>query len=110
MENLKSEEWQIGFEALNKLRRIIENHSELITSQHTHSIVQDILKLVESARSSLSKNAMITLNELTNKVRRMLDADLDFIFGKLIKKAADTNSFITEEVKKAFVSLAENCG
>lgn len=62
MEQLKSEEWQVSFEALNKLRRIIENHAELIVSPFIHSIVQDTLKLVESARSSLSKNAMITLN------------------------------------------------
>lgn len=62
LEQLKSEEWQVGFEALNRLRRIIENHSELIVPPYVHAIVQDILKLVESARSSLSKNAMITLN------------------------------------------------
>ena len=46
MEQVKSDEWQVSFEALNKLRRIIENHSELITSQHTHGLMQDILKLV----------------------------------------------------------------
>ena len=67
----------------------------MIVNPHIHGIVQDVLKLVESARSSLSKNAMITLNELTNKVKRLLDPEVDFIFGKLVKKTADTNSFIT---------------
>lgn len=52
---------------------------------------------------------MITLNELTIKMKRLLDPELDYVFGKLIKKAADTNSFITEEVKKALVALAQHC-
>lgn len=38
-----------------------------------------------------------------------MDPEADFIFGKLIKKTADTNSFITEEVRKALLSLCLNC-
>lgn len=33
---------------------------------------------------------------MTNKLKRVLDSEVDFIFGKLIRKTADTNSFITE--------------
>ena len=38
---------------------------------------------------------------MSNKLKRVLDTQLDMIFNKLIKKTLDTNSFISEEVKKA---------
>ncbi len=63
---------------------------------------------MESLRSSLSKNAVLTLNEMSNKLRRVLDTELDMIFNKLIKKTLDANSFISEEVKKALVSICSN--
>ncbi len=67
------------------------------------------MKLVESLRSNLSKNAVITLNEMSNKVKRMLDPELDSIFAKLIKKTLDANSFISEEVRKSLISICSNC-
>ena len=66
------------------------------------------MKLVGSLRSSLSKNAVMTLNDLSNCVKRTLDTDLDLVFNKLIKKTLDANSFISEEVKKALVSICSN--
>ena len=39
----------------------------------------------------------------------MLDSDLDAVFTKLIKKTLDTNSFISEEVKKTLISICANC-
>jgi hypothetical protein len=59
---IKSEEWQISSEALLKLRRIIENHSEILNHSNLRQIMPEILRLVESMRSNLSKNAAITLN------------------------------------------------
>lgn len=54
------------------------------------------MRLAESLRSSLSKNAVITLNEMSNKMKRVLDTELDLVFSKLIKKTLDANSFISE--------------
>lgn len=39
----------------------------------------------------------------------MLDPDLDAIFSKLIKKTLDTNSFLSEEVRKALISTCSSC-
>lgn len=39
----------------------------------------------------------------------MLDSDLDSIFSKLIKKTLDTNSFISEQVHRALISVCSNC-
>ena len=43
------------------------------------------------------------------KTKKMLDHELDSIFTKLIKKTLDTNSFISEEVRKTLISICSNC-
>jgi hypothetical protein len=54
------------------------------------------LKLVESLRSSLAKNGMITLAEMCEAFKKNMDPFLDAIFVKLIKKAQDANTFIID--------------
>jgi hypothetical protein len=58
--------------------------------------IPDLMKVAESLRSTLSKNALVVLNELSAKVKKLLDTEFDLIFSKLIKKSLDTNSFISE--------------
>ncbi len=54
-----------------------------------------MLKAVENLRSSVSKNAMISVQEMSQKLRHLMDPDLEIIFTKLIKKGMDANSFIS---------------
>jgi hypothetical protein len=59
------------------MRRIVENHEEVVAtagSSNIHSLVFELLKMVESLRSSVSKNAMIALGEMIVKMRRSLDS------------------------------------
>lgn len=51
--------------------------------------------MVESLRSSVSKNALLALNDLIKLFQKQIDTDLDLVFDKVIKKAADTNVFIS---------------
>ena len=39
----------------------------------------------------------------------MLDPELEGIFSRLIRKTLDTNSFISEEVRKTLILLSTNC-
>jgi len=41
-------------------------------------------------------------------MKNNLDSELDMIFTKLVRKTLDTNSFISEEVKKALISVCSN--
>ena len=72
-------------------------------------IMPEVLKLVESLRSSLAKNAMITLAEMCEALKKSMDPFLENIFVKLFKKAQDTNTFIIEEVNKCIRSLCSYC-
>lgn len=65
MSNLpKDNDWNKQFESLDYLRRIIKNHDDFysVIVQNLAGIMPEVLKLVESLRSSVAKNAMITLS------------------------------------------------
>jgi hypothetical protein len=68
-----------------------------------------VIKLIESLRSGVSKNALITLSEASNVFKRELDPELEAGIQKLIKKSIDSNSFISDEVRKLMVQLLSNC-
>ena len=110
--DFKSDDWKRQFEASNIFRRFLQFHSSFLTTSvsfNLHTTTQDILRMVESLRSNLAKNALITLTEMCIALKRQLDAEAEMIIAKLIKKGSDANSFISEEVRKAFVAVSQNC-
>lgn len=96
---------------MNDFRRIMKHHSNSLPAlgYGIPTLTQEILKLIESLRSSLAKNAMMTLTEMCQELKKQLDPELETILSKLIKKGADTNTFISEEVKKALIAICQNC-
>lgn len=73
----KDPDWHNQFDAINTMRRIIENHEEVVAgagSSSIHMLILELLRMVESLRSSVSKNAMIALGEMIVKLRRSLDS------------------------------------
>lgn len=68
-----------------------------------------IIKIADSLRSSLSKIALITLNDMFTFLKRCMEPYLENIMKILLKKGADTNSFISEEADKALVSMCNSC-
>lgn len=57
------------------LRRIIKNHQDFYPTvvQNLPAIMPEVLKLVESLRSSVSKNAMIALAEMCEALKKNMD-------------------------------------
>ena len=54
----------------------------------------------------MSKNAIITLIELCEKLKKGgLDNECDIIITKLLKKGTDSNTFISEEVKNSIILI-----
>jgi hypothetical protein len=60
--DIKSDDWQTANDSLIKLRRIILYHSDFLNVVMVKPLAGDIMRHVESLRSSLSKNAVITIN------------------------------------------------
>ena len=69
-------------------------------------ITLDLLALIESLRSSVSKNALICLNEFTIALGKQVDPEMEVILEKLVKKSGDTNVFISSEVQKCLKNLS----
>lgn len=87
-------------------------HSSYVFMNHVglHDLIMSILKLAESLRSSLSKNALICFSEMFEALGRLLDGELDSITPVLLKRAADTNVFIAEQGIKAVNSMCTYSG
>lgn len=93
----KDGDWALQFEGLNSIRKVIKHHKTEYLSlvENLPAIMPEVLKLVESLRSSLAKNAMITLSEMCESLKKEMDPYLESIFLKLFKKGCDANSFIS---------------
>jgi hypothetical protein len=74
-----------------------------------HSLITAILKIADSLRSSLAKIALMTINDMFVFLKRCVEPDLDPIIKLLLKKAYDTNIFISEEAEKSLSAMANNC-
>lgn len=62
----KDNDWSKQFESLDSLRKLLKNHEEIYPQlyQNLPMIMPELLKLVDSLRSTLAKNGMITLSEM----------------------------------------------
>lgn len=71
--------------------------------------MQEILRLIESLRSGLAKNAMLALTEICQELKKAVDPEVDQIILKLLKKGMDANAFISKEVRECLQQVCLNC-
>lgn len=67
-----------------------------------------MIAMIENLRSSVSKNGLLGLYEFIQLMGKQIDAEVDILFEKLIKRSADTNAFISSEVQRCLNVLATN--
>lgn len=65
--------------------------------------------LVENLRSSVSKNALVTVSELCEGFKKSMDSFIDSLLGALLRKGMDANVFILQSVRMAFECVSRNC-
>jgi len=102
-----SDDWSLQFGAIDDARRLARFAPRvLVSSGQTRKLVGSIASLVESLRSSLAKNALRCMGELFAALGKKMDQCLDAFLPVVLKRAADTNVFISEE---AGATLREIC-
>lgn len=110
LENSKAQDWSSNFDTLNMIRRLLRHHPGVFLAQSSlHTITLNVIRMADSLRSSLAKNALLTLSEMSQSLKRALDMEMDVLSALLLRKCADTNVFISEEAAKALISLCSNC-
>lgn len=68
----------------------------------------NVLTLAESLRSGVAKNALICLQDLFGAFKRQLDSTLENVIPVVLKKAADTNIFLSSEAEKTLEIVCRN--
>ena len=65
-------------------------------SSMTAQIFKDIVKAVDSLRSQVAKQACLTLSTMFSELSpRDVDSHIETVMPTLLKRAADTNQFIS---------------
>ena len=62
-------------------------------------MIKQLTKLADSLRSSLAKQALMTVRDMFTFLKRCMEGYLDPLIRILLKKASDTNTFIAEEAE-----------
>lgn len=109
MSELTSDSWEAQFEACNTIRRLALHHPSKL-APHLGTASHALLKLMDSLRSSVSRVALMTVTDLLKGLGRGMDSEIELIAPMLMKKAADTNTFLCEEATKALTAMIQNCG
>mmetsp|Transcript_34183 Transcript_34183/g.59789 ORF Transcript_34183/g.59789 Transcript_34183/m.59789 type:complete len:1228 (+) Transcript_34183:443-4126(+) len=105
---MRSDNWAESFEGLNMVRRLLRHHIDVLDGPAIlHTLNMETVRLADSLRSSLSKNALIVMGEIMAYLQP--EADLEILVQCLLRKSIDTNVFIAEEAAKALVSMSDYC-
>ena len=71
---------------------------------------KELVKPVDSLRSQVSKNACLALQALFQAVEtRIADQQMDNVLPILLKRAADTNYFISESAEATIQVIVQKC-
>ena len=100
IENLKSDDWHKVFDSLNIVKRIAMFHKELLANSNgimTKECIKLVVKQNDNLRSQVAKNSCMTLQVIFSELpSKDLDPHLDLVLASLLKKATDTNHFVSE--------------
>jgi hypothetical protein len=93
------------------MKRIILFHKDLLgQGSALKETIKLIVKQTDNLRSQVSKNACMTLQIMFQELpTRDLDPSVDLVIGTLIKKATDTNQFVSEQAEKALIMVCHAC-
>ena len=100
--------WEKQFKSLDLFRKAVFYNADLVVadSKYFNSLLEETLKMLDSIRSLLIKNALLTLIEIFQLEGLVSFANYtEEILDKLIKKLSDKNSFISKESDKALKTL-----
>jgi hypothetical protein len=104
-------DWLVQFDTCNLVRRLCAHHIAVITNTPAllHGFVSDLLKLIDSLRSSLSKNALLVFADLFTYCKRALEPDLEYIVPLLLRKSTESGSFLGPHAADVLKKMCENC-
>lgn len=94
--------WEKQFKCLDNLRKVVHYHAEILKNDHYYFslLFDEAINLVSSIRSSLARNALVTLSEIFEAAPVNLSQKYEITLKILLKKLQDKNDFIVQESRK----------
>ena len=80
-----TDEWPEIFHTLNSVRRLSIHHGSLIEG-HLHTIIRSVIKAADNLRSAVSKNAILTLQDMWIGMKKAMDPELAGVTPMLLKR------------------------
>ncbi|XP_059915960.1 TOG array regulator of axonemal microtubules protein 1-like [Gadus macrocephalus] len=123
---ISSENWEEKMEGLTVLRSLAQNHVDTLLPR-LRDVCLDLVQEsacclprvclspcvsgspVKNLRSGVSRVAVCTLGVLFCHLQRAMDKEVDTTARALLHKAAESNSFIREEVDAALGHMVRHC-
>ncbi|GLD99452.1 hypothetical protein PINS_up008171 [Pythium insidiosum] len=106
--SVAEEDWERAVEALTMARRLARHHSAVLQS-HIVALVPEILAHVPSLRSAVARAAMQAVDDVCCALGPSLDSTVDTLLSVLLRRCADSNSFLSETAAAAVHAVARNC-
>lgn len=99
------------FDSCNNLKRLCIFHKDVIQQNlAAKDIIKGVVKHTDSMRSQIAKNSCMTLETVYSHLpQKELDSVVDLVLTALLKKATDTNHFVSEQADKALDTVCHAC-
>ena len=86
LRGLETQDWPDIFHTLNTFRKLALHHPHVLAgSGALHNIVLLVMKRVDALRSSLAKNALITIGDMLQGLGKAMDAEVATIMPGIMK-------------------------
>lgn len=108
LEKIRGTDWEATFDALTIVRRLAMHHPMFLENQ-IHAVTKEILAQVPNLRSTVSKNSLLALESMCAAFQKAMDPEVDAILAMLIKRSADSNTFVCESATSSINSVILHC-
>jgi hypothetical protein len=87
LRGLEAEDWPEIFHTLNSVRKLALHHQSVLLNANgaLHTIVLQVMKRVDALRSSLAKNAIMTISDMLKGLGKNMDTEIANIVPGLLK-------------------------
>ncbi|KAL3671753.1 hypothetical protein V7S43_003663 [Phytophthora oleae] len=109
LSQLRSDDWEVNFDALSTVRRLALHHVSLFDAGKVHAILAEIMKQVPNLRSTVSKNALLALESMCAVFSRVVDSEVENIVPVLLKRCGDSNTFVCESAAASLHAVVLRC-
>ncbi|KAJ0411029.1 hypothetical protein ATCC90586_003631 [Pythium insidiosum] len=102
------EDWERAVDALTTVRCLARHHSAVLQS-HVPALVPAVLTHVPSLRSAVARAAMQAVEDVSCALGPALDPMIDTLLAVVLRRCADSNSFLSDSAAAAVRAVASHC-